>query len=301
MAREKTGYVTFIVESEQIHAHRNVLAALSPKYEAQFYGNQADERDIYVEDISTASFNEFIKLFYLGKADFTLENIEDIINLSKQCLVNAFVVKCKNFLQSRISKQNVCWIYQVAILYDVQAVLVSCEIFIGEHLPELLSSDDFLEIDHDTLLRILGIEPLYCQEIDVFEGCIKWARAACQQKNLGDTETGKLRAELGDAVTQFRFKSMKLHDFVKLNETYKGFFSAEEFIEITNIIGGLLNFTPRKFNNTRRSGNLFTINGTAIAKYQTQSGIDNNISTTWHCITAMKECKASLGRLLGES
>lgn len=46
-----TGDVKFIVESEKISAHRNILAALSPKYKAQFYDY------IFVSDIDDVKVN----------------------------------------------------------------------------------------------------------------------------------------------------------------------------------------------------------------------------------------------------
>lgn len=42
--RDKTGDITFNVGTKQIKAHKCVLAALSPKYMAQFYGEFGDAK-----------------------------------------------------------------------------------------------------------------------------------------------------------------------------------------------------------------------------------------------------------------
>lgn len=73
--REETGDVTFIVDSESIRAHRCVLAAFSPKYEAQLFGAMPEKGDIIVDDVSAAVFKEFLQFFYLDKVELTMENI----------------------------------------------------------------------------------------------------------------------------------------------------------------------------------------------------------------------------------
>lgn len=65
--RDETGDVAFIVESQNIRAHRSILAALSPNYEAKFHGLQPHTGDVNVEDVTAAAFNEFLQFFYIWK------------------------------------------------------------------------------------------------------------------------------------------------------------------------------------------------------------------------------------------
>lgn len=250
--REKTGDITFVVGSERIPAHRSVLAASSPKYKAQFYGSQPDEGDVYVEDVSAECFKEFIKFLYMGEADLTLENLEEVLNLAKQCLVTQFDTKCEMFLKDLISESNVCWIYKFAIIYNLKIVQSLCEHTIAENVKQVFANEEFLDIDRDTLIRIIDLEYLKCSEFIVVKGCIKWAETKCNQKGVDDRNGENLRAQLGNAVSKIRFRSMKLCDFVKLYVTYPGFFSDAEFIEITTIISGLVELTSQKFNKTLR-------------------------------------------------
>lgn len=178
--------------------------------------------------------------------------IEEILDLAKQCLNEHFVIKCGIFLLSSVTERNLCWSYRLSILYDLKAVRDLCELNIGANVPQMFTSDDFLECDHETLLRVLEIDALKCKEIDVFEGCIKWARAACQRKNLDVGKLEHLRVELGDAMAKIRFRSMDLRQFIILHKTYEGLFTPDEFIEITYIIGELPNFTSQKFSQKHR-------------------------------------------------
>lgn len=58
--RNETGDIKFIVGLEEILAHRCVLAALSPRYKAQFYGSMPEKDIINVKDVSPAAFKEFL-------------------------------------------------------------------------------------------------------------------------------------------------------------------------------------------------------------------------------------------------
>lgn len=247
--RENTGDAIFIVESKRILAHRNVLAAFSPKYKAQFYGSRPDKGEIRVKDISADAFEEFIKFLYGETVNFTIENVEGILNQAKQCLINVLVFECALFLMRSLNDTNLLWSYRLSLLYDLKELQEVCEQKIRKNIPKIFATSDFLECDHHVLVQILCIEPFIdCKESDLFEGCISWARAACRRKNLNEKNPKNLRSQLNTALDCIHFGSFSIHKFVELNELYKGFFTPDEFIEITKIIGDLKNFRSTNFN-----------------------------------------------------
>lgn len=251
--RENTGDAVFVVKSRRILAHRNVLAAFSPKYKAQFYGPQPDEGEIHVRDISADAFEEFIKFFYGQTVNYTVENVESILNQAKQCLINVFVQECELFLIRSMTEANLLWNYRLSILYDLESLLKFCEQKIMTSMPNIFTTKEFLECELSVLMGILSIEPMVdCKESILFEGCIEWARAACRRKNISDKSTKNLRSQLNRALECICFGSFNIYKFVELNETYKGFFTPDEFIEITKIIGDLKNFRSKNFNSRMR-------------------------------------------------
>ncbi|XP_031623235.1 BTB/POZ domain-containing protein 3-like isoform X2 [Contarinia nasturtii] len=248
--KDETGDVTFIVESKRIRAHRCVLASISPKYKAQFYGPQPDKDDIIVKDISADEFDTFLQYFYVGDVALTAENIDSILSFSKQTLVDGFERECVSFLTKQIKRKENLWqYYQLITLYDIEEVkdLVHC--YIAANIKEMFKQcDDFFNYcDRAMLKEILKMDCLNCKESDLFDACIVWAKAECRLKNVDAEKIENLRAELGDAVEEIRFRSMTLEEFVQLNSLYDGFFTPDEMKEITYIIGSLKNFKPSKF------------------------------------------------------
>lgn len=250
--RGKTGDIIFIVDTERIIAHKSVLAALSPKYDAQFYGNQPDEGVVIVKDITPAAFEEFIKFCYIEDANLTVDNIEEILNRANQSLINHIVTRCGLFLINALNKRNICWVYRLALLYDIKAVEDLCVHRIRSYLPQIFKTTDFLECDHNVLIQILDFKTVNCTEVDIFEGCLSWAQAECQRQDIDDSDSKNLRAVLRSAIDHIRFRSMNINQFVQLNKKYDGFFSAEEFREITNIIVDIGACTSQNFNQTTR-------------------------------------------------
>lgn len=102
---------------------------------------------------------------------------------------------------------------------------------------ELFAGESFKQCDHEMLVRILKLDSLRCIEAELFDACIAWARVACLEKHVDASQPTNLRAELGDAITQVRFSSMKFDEFVVRHRKLDGFFTLEESNEIFFMIG----------------------------------------------------------------
>lgn len=250
--RDETGDVTFIVNSESIHAHRCVLAAISPKYKTQFYGAHPDNGDIYVKDVSASAFKEFLQFFYLEDFVLTMENIETVLNLTKQSLVDAFFAECSDFLTEMVTVDCVCTAYQIAISYDMKELKDRCEQEISANTKKVFANDDFINCNHDLLIQILKLDVLDCKESEVFEACIAWTKSMCNQRGTDSEDVRLLHTILFDAITQIRFSSMTAEEFAEIHSKYKGFFTADESSEILYMIGKLKGFESQRFNQTPR-------------------------------------------------
>lgn len=253
--KDETGDVLFIVESEKIRAHKSVLAAISPKYKAQFYGLQPDNGDIIVEDVTAAAFREFVQFFYLGEANLTEENIEDVLNMAKQSIVDDFVEDCISFLMTNVN--NPFLVYRLALFYDIKKLIEHCLLYASTNTIKMFESDGFLfNCNRDMLLQILKLDTFNCREIAVFNACIAWAKFTCKSKHMDAENMANVRAELGDIIYGIRYNSMKIEEFVHSHSLHEGLFEPDEMKEIIYMIGGLKNFEPNKFNRQHRNQEL---------------------------------------------
>lgn len=127
--RDQIGDAVFIVESQQIRAHRSILAALSPKYRAQFYGSNPDQGEIQIPDVSAAAFQEFLQFFYKESVNLTMGNIASVLDLTQQSLVEGSIEICVNFLKKpEMCASFIAWPFCMTLnLFDwiVKSRLVS--------------------------------------------------------------------------------------------------------------------------------------------------------------------------------
>lgn len=251
--RDQIGDITFIVEAERIRAHRNVLAALSPKYKAQFYGPNPDQDEILIPTISASAFKEFLQFFYKDRVNFTMDNIETVLDLAQQSLNDEFVDMCIDFLQNVITTSTVCFIYRLSILYEIGPLRRDCEKLITTKTLDVLASYEFQQCNRDVLIHILKLNTLKCTETEVFDACIAWAQADCQQRDVDDKNPKHLRESLGDAIFHIRFSSIDAEKFAAIHKLLEGFFTSDELIELLYITTKLKDFKSKMFNQTPRS------------------------------------------------
>lgn len=255
--RNKTGDVKFSVGSEVIPAHRCVLAALSPKYETEFYGSLPESGLVKIKDVSSAAFNEFLQFFYAVDVTLTIENIEDVFHLAKQSLNEKIVNECTDFLLEIIALDKICWCYHLALLHDLKLLREFCEDHIGCNIKVIFETEDFLSCKRDVLHEILKLDTLNCTEMDVFNACIAWAQESCKRKKVDRKGFAPnvfcLRTALGDEIVeQIRFCVMSIEQFAAIDKKYSGFLSVQESNEIYRVIGKATNGKSSRFTTTPR-------------------------------------------------
>lgn len=233
----ETSDVEFHVGSEVIRAHRSVLAALSPKYEAQFYGKLSEKGPISVKDVSPAAFKEFLQFFYTEEVKLTIDNIEDVLNLSRQSLVYDLVTQCAEFLLHAVRLDKLCWCYRLAMSHEIKTLQAFCKDYISVHIKAIFQTTDFLNCDREVLHNILLLDTLNCKETEVFGACISWAKTVCKEKEVDIKKMSNLRSALGDVFFDIRFSSMTNEEFAAIHNLYSKLFTVSQSNEIFRVIG----------------------------------------------------------------
>lgn len=101
--RNETGDITFKVGGSKIKCHRNVLAASSLKYKAQFSGAWDIEEIIDLNlDISPLAFECFIACFYVSSPGLTHDNVQDVLEMSSMTFSENVRELCAAFLIKHI-------------------------------------------------------------------------------------------------------------------------------------------------------------------------------------------------------
>lgn len=233
---------------KQIIAHKVLLAARSDVFRAMFYGALKEEGDVTIVDTSVAAFAEFLQFFYLTDVGLTIQNVLEVVNLAKKYNVAALAT-CELFLKHNVTDENVCFVYNLAFLFDLADLKKKCEDLISSNTKKMFSSTSFLECSPSMLSYILKLDAFLCQEIDVFHACMNWVKARTKQQTLSKEI---VRDNLGDVFYEIRFRSMSFENFADLTPEYGQLFSLEEYQDIVQLIRSK-DFQSTMFNNKSRN------------------------------------------------
>lgn len=237
---ERTADVFFVFNSKiaseckRVPAHKNILSSVSDVMYAMFYGPVKESGDININDTSPEAFEEFLQYFYRSSVKLTSENAVQVINLCKQYLLNDCIKNSTDLVESSLTLDNMCWGYELALLFEEDNLKEFCEQQITENPEEIFQSTCFLTCEPNLMRHILQLD-FKCDETLVFDGCVEWAKTACVLKGIDEKNVNNLRTQLGDLFYDI-FRKMSLSNFFKCYESYVELFSLEDYRDITMMI-----------------------------------------------------------------
>ena len=126
------------------------------------------------------------------------------------------LAECKKYLETSISAENVSVIYQQSVLFGEDDLSKSSLDFIRENTDDVIKTEGFSKLSHDSLKEIVKSDTLEVSELSLFNACLIWAANECERQGNSPTPEHK-RAALGDVLHMLRFpllSSEELADFV---------------------------------------------------------------------------------------
>lgn len=232
----QTADVNFIFvkkeKSKRVPAHKNILS-ISEVFKQMFYGKMKEGDEVKIIDASPDGFKEFLRFFYFDKINLTMANIKEVVNLCNKYIGDSCLNICAEFLTNSLNTENVCFVYGLAILYDLNELKKSCETMIAEDTESVWQSTSFMECDQTVLEHILRMDRLSCAETSVFYACMAWVKAKSNQIKVTSMA---VEQHLGYLFYKIRFRSMTIEGFTSLLSTFGDVFSTEEYREVIQMI-----------------------------------------------------------------
>ena len=173
--------VTFIVEDKKFPAHRIFLASRCEYFRALLFGGMREskpEAEIVLKETSAQAFGTLLKYMYSGRIflrDFSEEHVLDLLGLAHKYGFLALESAISGYLKNNLDLSNICRIFDVACLYQLNEVLETCLNFADAHAIELLqSSTDFASLSEAALVSIIKRDSFCAPEIEIFRAVQCW-------------------------------------------------------------------------------------------------------------------------------
>eukprot|EP00823_Brevimastigomonas_motovehiculus_P002383 TRINITY_DN145_c0_g3_i1.p1 TRINITY_DN145_c0_g3~~TRINITY_DN145_c0_g3_i1.p1 ORF type:complete len:561 (-),score=76.33 TRINITY_DN145_c0_g3_i1:66-1589(-) len=276
-------------EGERIPAHRLIVAAASPVFEAMLFPQTIasasskintnvlhEEYDIVINDTSPTMFKRMLKAIYHDSVNISVDHVIPLITLADKYQVDSLREHCIRCLEENANPRNVC-----TILEGSQKVMGDCTTalkFFTENFYEVIEAKEYLYLSTDTFSTILKSNSICAAEVDIFCTANTWAAAECKRQKMSPTGVNKRRV-LGDALKYIRFPVMSVTEIAKKVQT-TGILTEDELFDIYTWIGAEENKKPKiPFLCTMRSGSSMLI-GSSILNSAQQMLVHDMLPTT---------------------
>ncbi|XP_069169169.1 uncharacterized protein [Procambarus clarkii] len=190
--------ITFPGHKRVIQAHRFLLAAHSPVFEAMLCGPMAEEGILTLVDDQPEAFDFLLDFIYLEKVNLPdVEMAIQVYTIAHKYQIDALCEICSMYQVEEVDAESFPCVYDTALLLEDEKLLQRCDEVLATSSEEVLESKNFGLLRPSSLKKILGHPKLHVSdEGKVFSAIISWGLA---QLTAEKCET--LRSELENKIS----------------------------------------------------------------------------------------------------
>ncbi|XP_078702857.1 kelch-like protein diablo [Branchiostoma floridae x Branchiostoma belcheri] len=171
--------VILSVDGQDIPAHRVVLAAVSPYFNAMFTHKVKESREYIVKlkDMEANAIEEIVKFAYKGHVQVTQENVQAILNAASLLQLHKVQDICCDFLKKELDPSNCLGIRNFAGTRGCFDLKNTADMFTQQRFEEVCQHEEFLQLPKEQLINLIERDHLNVkQEECVFLAVINWVR-----------------------------------------------------------------------------------------------------------------------------
>ncbi|XP_071078772.1 BTB/POZ domain-containing protein 9-like [Haliotis cracherodii] len=174
--------ITLLVEGVRFHAHKVILAARSEYFRALLFGGMKESQpgttEIELQDTPNIAFSALLKYMYTGRMnliEIKEENLLDILGLAHRFGFVELEGAISDYLKAILNSRNVCFIYDLANMYNLASLCQVCKEYIDRNASDILHSEPFLTLSQSSVKQLICTDSFCAPEIDIFKAIKSWA------------------------------------------------------------------------------------------------------------------------------
>lgn len=182
--QEEFSDVTLVVENRKFPAHRVILACRSDYFRALLFGglseSQKSHGEIELKEINEEGFLHLLKYIYTGRVnlkELKEEEVLEVLSLSNKYGFEKLQLAISNYLKAILSVQNVCLIFDMASMFDLDGLVSTCCDFMDSKPTKVLKSESFLTMSQSALEVLLKRDSFCAAEVEIFLAVQMWCEA----------------------------------------------------------------------------------------------------------------------------
>ena len=229
--------VTLMVQGQSFPAHRVVLAASCPFFEALFASEmrEKEERKVILESFSVAVMEPLLQYLYTGVLEIADEYVAQDLVVAGDFLLS---IDLKNlavaYMASSIDKLNCVSLFLFADKFECKWLRENACTFIIQNYQDVICNDNkFLALNAKQFSEIVSSDELSVNKEEVvYEALIQWAKI--NQRRKSDFEEMFLHIRLFSIAENYRTSVIAKEDLVKNSELcLKALSSSERYCTVS--------------------------------------------------------------------
>lgn len=149
-------------EPRSFLAHRTVLAAASPYFNAMFTGGLAEARltRVVLRSVSDRALEALLDFAYTGRVAITRDNVQELMVAADMIELGEVVRVCTAYLAAELEPGNAVGILRFARDHNCTALSARARSYVHEHFVEVCKLEEFCDLPMDMLAEFLASERL---------------------------------------------------------------------------------------------------------------------------------------------
>ncbi len=165
-------------EQQTIPAHKGVLAAATPYFEAMFTGNfdESKARIVEIKEVTFTGLKNVVQSIYTDQIDINAENIADILPAAHLLQMADILRQCRDWMRKHTTKDNCFDFLQLAEKLNIDSVEAAITDFILKNFGAVSEMEGFQQISQQALCRYLSSDLVKTDmnEYSVYKAAKDW-------------------------------------------------------------------------------------------------------------------------------
>jgi len=179
--------VTIKVAEHAFPAHRIVLAASIPYFRAMFTHDMMESKqpEVTMHSIDPSAMESLVNFAYTGRVTVSTSNVQNLMVGASFLQLTKVRDACADFLQHRLTPQNVLGIRTFAESLGGQSLVRASDKFLQKHFKAVSESEEFLGIGLAELSELVARDELHvATEEVVFLAVMRWIKQNTEERSI---------------------------------------------------------------------------------------------------------------------
>lgn len=294
--------VTICADEVTIPAHRVILAAGSPYFNAMFTNihRESFASKINLNGIDAATLSILVDFIYTSSLEITENNVQNVLAGANLLQLSPVVDACCRFLRARICAENCLGISAFADQHGCTELQKYAWTFAVENFTEVVSSEEFLVSPPSLLVELLQCEDLDVRSEDEILDCVLcWLKHDEKGRSLVVMEALE-HVKLPLILWKSLYEKFSQIESLTLNPTCQSYLEEARLHQMSPNsprlgVFNLTQYIPR--HSVGRNMFIYTVGGETAPGRTTVGSIERFDPTknSWQSLTPMTTCRRGVG------